>query len=320
MNRRKVSLFTLCIVLLLAFGFLVRPDIVFDTWRLHGYQAPAEIAQLADKTTMTSDARRLFYVYHPQLNDKATFNANCSGSEQTIVLGCYVKHQGIYLYEVSDERLKGVIEVTAAHEMLHAQYDRLSSRERSRIDNLTEQVAGTITDERLKQIIENYRQKDPSVVPNELHSILATEVRTLPEELESYYARYFSNRGTIVDMADTYKNAFADRENEVISIDSQLSKLKSEIESLNSSLGGQQEALKSQYDKLQQLKQSGSTQEYNDGVPAYNQAVNAFNAAVRQQRSLVNQYNELVEKRNSLATEENELIKAIDSRETIEAQ
>lgn len=320
MNRRKASLVAVCLLLVLTVGLLARPDLVFDAWRLHGYQAPAEVSRLADKTTMTDGARRVFYVYHPQLNDKATFNSNCSGTEQTIVLGCYIKHQGIYLYAVSDERLNGVIEVTAAHEMLHAQYDRLSSRERAKIDRLTQQVADTITDERLKQTIENYRQKDPSVVPNELHSILATEVRTLPAELEAYYARYFSNRLAVVNMADAYKQAFTDRENEVASIDAQLTQLKSQIESLNSSLSTQQSTLKSQYDSLQQLKQSGQTQEYNDGVPGYNQAVAAYNAAVRQQRSLVNQYNELVEKRNGLATEENELIKAIDSRETIQTQ
>lgn len=320
MNRRLLSLVSTTVLLLLVVVALLQREALFDTWRLHGYSAPAEISKLADETTMTSGARRLFYVYRPELNDRTAFNTNCSGSEQTIVLGCYIKHQGIYLYNVSDSRLNGVIEVTAAHEMLHAQYDRLSGKERSRIDALTEQAARTVTDERFKQTIENYRQKDPSVVPNELHSILATEVRSLPPELETYYARYFSNRLAIVDMADKYKQAFTDRENEVASIDTQLQQLKKQIETLNSSLESQQTTLKNRYDDLQRQKQAGNTEEYNQGVPAYNQAVADYNAAVRQQRSLVTQYNDLVEKRNGLAVEENELIQALDSRETIQTE
>lgn len=320
MNRRFTSFaFSAGLVLVAIIGWSQR-NALFDAWRLRGYEPPAQIVQIADETTMTSDARRLFYVYRPQLDDKAEFNINCSGSEQTIVLGCYIKHQGIYLYDVSDPRLDGVIEVTAAHELLHAEYDRLSSKERKRIDSLTAQVASTITDERFKQTIENYRQKDPNVVPNELHSILATEVRTLPAELENHYARYFSNRAVVVDMAEKYKQAFSEREAEVASIDSTLKTLKSQIESLNGTLETQQTTLKNQYEELQQQKQSGNVEAYNQGVPTYNRSVNDYNAAVRRQRSLVSEYNALVERRNNLAVEENELIQALDSRETIETQ
>ena len=320
MNRRFTPLaFSLGLAVVAVLGWTQRTAL-FDAWRLRGYEPPAEIVQIADETTMTSDARRLFYVYRPELNNKEQFNINCSGSEQTIVLGCYIKHHGIYLYQVSDARLDGVVEVTAAHELLHAEYDRLSSKERARIDTLTEQVASSIRDERFLLTIENYRKKDPSVVPNELHSILATEVRDLPAELETYYARYFSNRRAIVDMAEKYKQAFSEREAEVAAIDAKLATLKSQIESLNSSLESQQASLKDQYNNLQQQKSSGNIEAYNQNVPAYNQAVNEYNAAVRRQKSLVTEYNVQVERRNSLAVEENELIKALDSRETIEIQ
>lgn len=311
------------LALLLIGGLLigwVQRDAIYDAWRLHGYQAPAQVAHLADATTMNDKTRRLFYVYRPSLEDKGSFNGHCNNTEQTIVLGCYIEHQGIYLYNVSDPRLKGVIEVTAAHEMLHAAYDRLSSSERNHVDNLTNQVMQTITDERLKSTIENYRKKDPSVVPNELHSILATEVRSLPNELEQYYKKYFNNRAAIVDMADAYKQAFTERENEVKSLDEQLGKLKAQIDDLNTSLESQQASLKTTYDDMQQKRRSGNVDAYNSMVPAYNQAVVAYNAAVNRQKQLVNDYNSLVEQRNNLATEENELIQAIDSRSTIQQE
>lgn len=298
----------------------VKQDSLYDIWRLRNYEAPSEVIKLADRTTMNDSARRLFYVYHPSLEDKSAFNSHCSNTEQTIVLGCYVQYQGIYLYDVEDPRLNGVVEVTAAHELLHAAYDRLSSSDKKRIDGLTNQVAEEITDERLKSTIENYRKRDPSIVPNELHSILATEVRDLPQELETYYQRYFNNRSVVVDLADTYKQAFTERENQVASLDAQLESLKTQIDSLNQSLESQQVALKAQLEALQARRRSGDTNGYNDAVPAYNQAVSNYNASINQQKQLVGQYNSLVEQRNNLATEENELIEALDSRSTIQEQ
>lgn len=320
MHKRVLSYsITVLIIGLSAIGWVKR-DYLFDSWRLHNYSAPAEVVSLADRTSMNDSARRLFYVYRPSLEDKASFNANCTNTEQTIVLGCYIEHQGIYLYNVSDTRLNGVIEVTAAHEMLHAAYDRLSSKDRTRIDRLTNQVAAGVTDERLKSTIENYRKKDPSVVSNELHSILATEVRDLPPELETYYRRYFSNRNVIIDLADRYKQAFTERESQVKTLDEQLSELKMQIESINASLESQQQSLKNSYEDLQQKRKSGNIEQYNAAVPGYNQAVVGYNTAVNKQKQLVSQYNTLVEQRNNLATEENELIEALDSRSTIETQ
>lgn len=320
MHTRFWSYFASILIVILAATAWFKQDALFDAWRLRNYDAPAEISRLADATTMTPDARRLFYVYRPILEDKGSFNQHCSNSEQTIVLGCYVEHQGIYLYNISDQRLNGVIEVTAAHEMLHAAYDRLSDKERQRVDRLTAQVADTIIDERLKSTIENYRKKDASVVPNELHSILATELRDLPPDLEAYYGRYFTNRKTIVDLADRYKQAFTERENQVKSIDKKLASLKSQIDALNSSLESQQAALQASYADLQQKRSSGNVEAYNAAVPGYNQAVVTYNTDVNKQKQLVTQYNALVEQRNTLATEENELIKALDSRSTIQEQ
>lgn len=321
MNKRVFSYIATFLLLGITVTAWVQRDALFDAWRLRDYTAPAEVSKLADVTTMTDDSRRLFYVYRPAiLDDKATFSTHCTATEQTIVLGCYIQRDGIYLYNVSDERLRGVVEVTAAHELLHAEYDRMSRSERQRVDELTAQVAKNLNDDRLKQTIENYRNKDASVVPNELHSILATEVRDLPDELEAHYKRYFTNRIAIVDLADAYKQAFTAREDEVKSIDNQLTTLKAQIDALNASLETQQASLKTQFEKLQQQKRSGNNAEYNAGVPVYNQAVAKYNADVKLQRNLVAQYNELVERRNNLAVEENELIQALDSRETIESQ
>ena len=42
---------------------------VYDWWKLKNYTPPSEVVQLAQETTMTDKARRLFYVHKPQIID-----------------------------------------------------------------------------------------------------------------------------------------------------------------------------------------------------------------------------------------------------------
>jgi len=293
---------------------------IFETVRLRNYNPPERVVKLADDTTMTASARRLFYVYKPSLEERAEFNKSCGNQEQTIVLGCYVQHDGIYLYNISDPRLHGVIEVTAAHEMLHAQYGRLSGKEKARIDKLTLQVLGGLKDKRVLSTIENYRRSNNDVVPNELHSILATEVQNLPPELEQYYARYFSNRQAVVSLAHSYTGEFTRREQRVNEIDAKLKESKLQIDNYDKSLARQEASLNTQFKMMQRLKQSGQIEEYNNEVPMYNSSASEYNRDINRQRALVDEYNSMVEERNTLATEENQLIKAMDSRQAIDSQ
>src|SRR5487761_1471364 len=110
-----------------------------DLLALRNYTPPTQIVRLADVTTMNAYTRKVFYVNHPAILDKASFNQQCpdNAGESSVVLGCYHSGQkGIFLLNVTDPRLNGVEQVTAAHEVLHAVYARLSSRERTYVDGL----------------------------------------------------------------------------------------------------------------------------------------------------------------------------------------
>lgn len=286
----------------------------YDWWRLRGYVPPAEIVKLADDTAMTDYGRRLFYVNHPLLNDKSSFQQNCVINEVTIVLGCYIAGDGIFVYKVSDSRLEGVHQVTSAHEMLHAAYGRLSSREKARIDAQIATAFANITDERIKNTVSSYRQRDASVVPNELHSILATEVSILPPELEAYYAKYFKNRATIVNYSKQYEAAFEDRRNKVAEYDAQLSTLKQQIDASQNDLNATAQEISSERAELDALLTANNVGAYNAKVPGFNTKVRNYNALVNKVRSLIDQYNAIVKSRNAIALEENELLQAIDSR------
>lgn len=293
---------------------------IYDTWRLRGYNPPDRIVQIADQTSMSDSTRRLFYVYHPELNDKSTFRDRCSGSEKTIILGCYVRGKGIYIYNVTDPRLDGVIQVTAAHEALHSAYDRLSSSEKDKLKSLIDTTFNNLDNPRIKSSIELYR-KDGADIHNELHSILGTEVRTLPTELEQYYSRYFQNRLSIVALSEKYEAAFTERKQRIADYDAELASLKNQIESSEKNLNAMEQNLQAERARLDVLLAAKRYDEYNAGVSSFNSQVNTYNREVIRVRSLIDRYNVLVKERNLLAEEEGELVKAIDSRpDTIQSE
>lgn len=287
-----------------------------DWWKLKDYTPPSSVVALADKDTMTGSARRIFYVNHPQLiTDTLVFRQKCPESEQTIVLGCYHSGQsGIDIRDVQDPRLSGVEEVTAAHEMLHAAYDRLNDEEKSKIDNLLNNYYQTVQDPRLIDTINSYRQSEPGEVVNEMHSIFGTEVLTLPQPLEDYYKRYFVDRRAVVQLANGYEEEFSSRLARISTYDQQLANLKQQIDESKQQLDDQLAQLEAERNRLNQLRSSGDVGEYNAAVAEFNKKVNAYNQGVAKLKSDIARYNQLVEERNSIVGELRSLNEALDTR------
>lgn len=323
MNRisRQATIFLSALLIAVSVYGLFNRQQILDYLALRSYTPTSEVAALASETTMQDRTRRLFYINHPQLNDKPDFRQNCPATEQSIVLGCYVASEGIFLLKVEDKRLQGVSQVTAAHEVLHAHYDRLSSKEKQRVDQLTADAFAELDDDRVKKTVEQYRKKDPSVVPNELHSILATEVRSLSVELETYYRQYFADREKIVQFSENYEQTFVSLSQQVEDYDKQLTELKEQINSNQLEIAGLQVELESQKSRLEDLRGSGDTEAYNAAVPVYNTQVNSYNSLISTTKELIEMYNDIVEKRNNIATTEQQLVEAINSNVTpIESQ
>ncbi|MBA3758535.1 hypothetical protein H0X10_02795 [Candidatus Saccharibacteria bacterium] len=311
---------TFAIALLPLIAFLQR-QAIFDYWQLRNYTASSQIVSLAERTTMTDEARRLFYVYHAELQEKDAFNDSCSITEKSIILGCYVDGQGIYIYNVTDVRLSGVQEVTAAHEVLHAAYERLNDKEQTRINALTSQVIDGLKNQRILDSVQAYRERDSNIVPNELHSIIGTEVRDIPAELETYYSRYFSDRKVVVSYSEGYEKAFTEREQKAEQLIEQIDATKQDIDERNAALARVKEELAQEVNSLESQRANADPGPFNARVRAYNANVQTYNGQVQQVLGLIEKHNSLINEYNLVVLEENELIKAIDSRpETIQQQ
>jgi hypothetical protein len=288
-----------------------------DWWLLRHYQAPAAVAQLATQDTMTAYGRKILYVNHAAIEDKTTFPKQCpnNGGEQTIVLGCYHSDQaGIFLLSVTDPRLNGVEQVTAAHEMLHGAYDRLSSSEKTKVDAmLLDYYNHNLHNQRVRDTIAAYKKTEPHDVVNEMHSVFGTEVAQLPSGLEQYYKQYFTDRSQVATYAAQYQGEFSSRQAQVARDDAQLIVLKKQIDSSEADLKTKQATIQARKASLDALHSSGDVKSYNAAVPAYNALIDDYNSEVATIQGTVSQYNTLLASRQAVALEEGQLAKELSS-------
>jgi hypothetical protein len=221
---------TILCIALAAVLFLNRQYVV-DQLTVWQYKPSAEIATLASRAGMSDDGKFFFYASQPVVEGAQNFNKQCGRTEaSTAILGCY-NGRNIYVYNVTDSRLDGIREVTAAHEMLHAAYARLNDTDKARINTLLEAEYAKLKDD--KQFAERmafYARTEPGERDNELHSVIGTEVGSLNPELEAHYKKYFADRSKVVALHARYASVFADLQNQSNSLSQQLTQLGDKIE------------------------------------------------------------------------------------------
>ena len=271
-----------------------------------------EIAALAERTTMTAVATKDFYIARPQIDDKTTFNTNCPVGESTLVLGCYNKSK-IYLLQIDRPELKAVMDVTAAHEMLHSAYADLSNKERRQVDAWIEEFYSTLNDPKLQQIMAEYDKTEPGERLNELHSILGTQVALLSPELDNYYKRYFADRQKIVAAYKAYEGIFEALESQINGLRTSAESLKNQITITEQEIAAAKNELEATNARMDQLLDQGRISEYNGLVPTQNVQVSYYNSLVDTDQDLIEQYNAKVDQLNTLALEQNQLVDSLDS-------
>lgn len=225
-----LSIVVAVVVVAAGVGVFWHRQYVRDQLLVWNYTPSPAIAQIADSAGMSEKGRFYYYASHPTLDGSQHFNDECRRKEAgSAILGCY-RNGRIYIYDVKDERLKGMKEVTAAHEMLHAVYERMSAAERKRINRLLEKEEQKIKDDEFIERMEYYRRHQPGEHHNELHSIIGTEFKNLEPELESYYKTYFDDRSKVVSLHAQYSDKFHELKNKAAALRTDLERLGSYID------------------------------------------------------------------------------------------
>lgn len=181
---------------------------VADQVTVWSYQPTSEIREIELKLAFTDEGSFYFRVTQPELQAAQDFNQDCPRQEPgSPILGCYAMGR-MFIYDVKNERLAGIEEVTAAHEMLHAVWERMTDAEKDRIGTLLKTAFEQKADPELVERMAYYERNEPTEIINELHSIIPTEVATLSPELEAYFDDFFKDRQIVVALHQQYSGIF----------------------------------------------------------------------------------------------------------------
>lgn len=209
---------------------LLNRQFIADQLVVWSFQPTADVVALEERINLTDNGSFYFYASQPVLQPAAEFNESCPRQEpNSPILGCYGNAQ-LAIYDVTDPTLAGIEEVTAAHEMLHAVWDRLGTDEQERLSKLLVKVYDENTSEELAERVAYYERTQPGEVINELHSILPTEVRDIGPELETYYQKFFQDRLKIVGYYEQYSKVFASLVEKIDTLYQRIEALSADIE------------------------------------------------------------------------------------------
>ncbi len=293
--------------------FAVQQPVVQDIWKGWGYEPSAEMAAIQESLILTGTGERIFKATQPALEDKTAFNEHCETRDDDIsLLGCYTNGR-IYVYGIQNEELKLANNVTTAHELLHAAWERMGERERAEVSDLLRQVQAENA-EWFREELEAYEDTEKL---EEVYTRAATKLRNLPEKLEEHYRKYFAERQKIVEYHEKYQEPF--------------NKLQKELQELETKIMTESEAIKArrtEYDaKLAAL--DGQIDEFNRCANAagcftseaeFNRRrgnLLAEQSEVEEMRSSINQQiddnNARIEQYNTLQGEMGELNDAMNS-------
>jgi hypothetical protein len=308
-----ISVFLIVLIVIL----LIRQRI-FDAIKLYHYTPPSEIVLLANEDTMNNYTKHVFYVNHPMVVPTVgAFRIYCPEDETDIVLGCYhVGQNGIYIYAVNDPGLSGVEQVTAAHEVLHAVYARLTTSARETLDQeLESYYKHGLVNSRVAAEVQLYQKTEPGSVYDEMSCTFGTEIADLPANLTQYYNQFFKDRLQIVAYEQQYQSAFTTRQNEVTSDDQELSSLNQQINQEQQQLQTQLAQINAERAVLQNLSNTNEL-EYNAEVPSFNQLISSYNSGVNTLQANIADYNQIVASRNSIAGAFDHLANALNTSVT----
>lgn len=316
-HRAFGSLVVSFILLILSVVVWLNRQYVVDSISFWRYEPTTAIAAITERTQLTDGGKFAFYAAQPALDGNRTFNAKCDRKEQeAAILGCYVASR-IYIYDVTDERLDGIKEVTAAHELLHAVYQRLSSAERAKIDSLLEAEFAKLQDDpHYSERMAFYARTEPGQRANELHSIIGTEVASISPELEAHYGNYFRHRSVVVQLHANYRSVFTELSQRAQELSAQLDALSQQIKTASATYNDNVKELNS---TIQTFNTRATAGDFSSQAQfeRERQALVARVGSLEAQRATINklteQHEALRQEYNTTVTNSNDLYKSIDS-------
>ena len=257
------------------------------------FEPDPAIEAIVDSAGLSATGKLYLYASLPEIVPAFEFDRFCSRREPGIgILGCYrIQEKRIYIYDVTDIRLRAIVPVVTAHEMLHAAWYRFDRDLQERLGVLLEQDFATLPDDhRLRDRIAQYEANDPNSRIPELYAILGTEIAPLSAELEEHYGIYFDDRSKVVALANEIYAIFDTLGLELQRLVDELEERSAEIDARRADF----EAAQTQFER--------DLAAYNDRVERYNAGENVSGAENfgRERDALIARQDALRAERNAI--------------------
>lgn len=282
------------------------------------YRPTDEMVEIRESLGLTGTGARIFNASMPVLQEKQEFNSNCREVEnESAILGCY-RDDRIFVYNIVDEELPGIRELTAAHELLHAVYDRMSNEDKARWRNELVSVYRENQDV-LGEEIELYNDSEKQ---EELYVRAGTEIADLPENLERHYAEIFEDQDKIAGYYNSYIKVFREIEVKLETLYGEIETLGEKIAAKTSEYEASLEALDSE---ISEFNNCAATADCFSSTYAFNKRraeligkKETLEAFYNEINTMVAEYNEMIEEYNEYALHGQTLNMVINSSEKVE--
>jgi len=262
--------------------------------------ASVSIRDIADNSGFNLQGKSLFYQTSPELVTADAINNKCPNSNQAVIeFGCYIpKENKIYILEVADSAYKEIQYATAAHEMLHVAWRKLSSSERSEVNSLMRKIYDdkiNINYQELHDKLAPYGA-DNMVINDELHSFIGSETPSagIGTELEEYYNKYFDNRSVSVYAQQEFDKAISNKISQLQAQRASLDKLNDEIDIFKRQYIDTLEAA------LNRARYYGDSYSYNKNYDIYSKNYDIYKSKVNNYNTSRNNFNAEVDKFNAV--------------------
>ena len=228
MNKKLKTVFFALLLLALVVAFLNFQSLK-DFFVSFTFAPSPEISAIENNLQLTSHGKTLFRASTPKLEQNDEFNTSCKTSfVESSVLGCYTNGK-IHVFHVESAEFPGILESITAHELLHASWARFSESERENLTPLLESVFAAAPAE-FQSTLDTYSDSEKL---EEIYVRSATQLKSLPAELEAHFATIFLDQDSVVDFYDSYIAPFSALESALSSLSAELDAIEAEIDALS---------------------------------------------------------------------------------------
>ncbi len=287
------------VIAVLLVVFVVNRDYLADLFRGMIYKPSEEMLDIRENLALTGKGSFIFNASQPVLSGRAEFNAACrKNGDETAILGCYTDGN-VFVYDIDSEELKGIKELTAAHELLHAVWARMGDGEQKQYAKALNEVLENNRDVLVEEIsyYDNIEKQD------ELYVRAGTEIKKLPDALEKHFGEIFKDQDKIVDYYNSYIGVFNNLKAEMNALTVEMETIQAQIDTKTTEYTGGVDALNAEIKEFNECAETAgcfnSQWAFNTRRAALLREQESLEYIYNEIDGLINKYNELVEKYNA---------------------